>query len=138
MTQTEFQDDLRANYAEMARFGIRKTDAPYFLPPYEWYNDSVASWTAQEGLTLISFTPGTLSHADYTTPEMKNYRSSNVIIRSVLDYEGAHGLNGFILLMHIGSGPERSDKLYARLGEIVEGLKAQGYSFVEIENLLRD
>jgi len=84
---------------------------------------------------LINFTPGTLSPADYTTPEMKNYRSSDTIMRSILEYEQSKGMNGFILLLHIGTAPERTDKLYARLGELLDTLTDKGYSFVRIDGL---
>ena len=50
--------------------GPWKADAPYFMPPYEWYNAQVSTWTAEHGLTLVNFTPGTRSNADYTTPAM--------------------------------------------------------------------
>ena len=30
----EFKSDLDANYQEMEKFGIKKEDAQYFLPPY--------------------------------------------------------------------------------------------------------
>ena len=71
----------------MELFGIKKEDAKYFLPPYEWYNDSISKWTKEMGLQLINYSPGTLSHADYTTPEDPNYRSSETIFRSVTDFE---------------------------------------------------
>jgi peptidoglycan/xylan/chitin deacetylase (PgdA/CDA1 family) len=44
----------------MSRFGLQEKDAPYFLPPYEWYNDSIANWTNQFGFKLINYTPGHL------------------------------------------------------------------------------
>lgn len=134
----QFTRDLLDNYSEMQRFGIKMADAPYFLPPYEWYNDSIAEWTEELGLQLINFTPGTLSHADYTTPEMPSYRSSSTIYGSILNYEQSHlaGLNGFLLLIHIGAGPGREDKFYFRLEQLVRELKAEGYRFVRVDELL--
>ena len=67
VTREQFTADLLQNYAAMQHFGIRRQDAPFFLPPYEWYNDSIAAWTRQLGLQLINYTPGTASNADYTT-----------------------------------------------------------------------
>jgi endoglucanase len=83
-----------------------KGEARLFIPPYEWYNDSIVAWSRQAGLTLLNYTPGALSHADYTAPEMKNYRSSEAIYNSILDFErnSPNGLNGFYLLMHVGAG----------------------------------
>ena len=137
--KTEFTRDLLDNYKEMAKFGLKKEDAQYFLPPYEWYNDSISTWTREAGLKLINFTHGTLSHADYTTPSMPAYRSSRIIYESIMDYEDAHpaGLNGFILLVHIGAGPQREDKFYLLLQELMEELKEKGYRFVRIDELLK-
>jgi peptidoglycan/xylan/chitin deacetylase (PgdA/CDA1 family) len=134
VTKEQFTTDLLRNYAKMKRFGIDKKDAPYFLPPYEWYNDSIAAWTKEMGLQLINYTPGTLTHADYTTPAMKNYRSSETILSSVYNYKP--GLKGFILLMHIGAGPERKDKFYNELDELLTWLKQNKYRVVPLSKLL--
>ena len=137
VSENEFREDLDKNYAELNRFGLSKKKARYFLPPYEWYNDSIAAWTKKAGLRLVNYTPGTLSHADYTTPADKNYRSSATIYESILDYERKHpaGLNGFILLMHIGTDEKRKDKFYRRLPSILQWLKAEGYQLVRIDAL---
>jgi endoglucanase len=111
----------------------------FFLPPYEWYNDTIAAWTLRWDIQLINYTPGTLSTADYTTPAMNNYRSSETIYRSIIGYEKTRssGLNGFILLMHIGAGPERTDKFYKRLPQLIKYLKAKGYKFQTVDELLK-
>jgi peptidoglycan/xylan/chitin deacetylase (PgdA/CDA1 family) len=129
VTKEQFMDDLKRNYAAMEKFGIHKTDAPFFLPPYEWYNQQIAEWTAELGLTLINFSPGTSSNADYTTPDMKNYLSSDTIETRILNYEKKNGMNGFILLTHIGTDALRTDKLYARLGRLIAELQRRGYHF---------
>lgn len=136
--RSEFESDLEGNYRAMSRFGIRKQDAPYFLPPYEWYNDSISAWTRSMGLILINHTPGTLSHADYTLPGAPGYRSSEVIYRSIAEFEKTTpgGLNGFILLTHIGTAPERTDKFYLKLGSLIGDLKSRGYTFVELSEML--
>jgi len=123
----------------MAKFKIRREDARYFLPPFEWYNRDIARWTKDMKLQLINFSGGTLSHADYTYPAMGDrYRSSDVIYRSIIDYEARdpNGLNGFILLVHIGTDPGRTDKFYNMLDELIRDLKAKGYTFVGIDELL--
>lgn len=138
VAKAEFERDLLANYEVMAEFGIRKEDAPYFIPPYEWYNAKIVEWSAGLGLTLFNFTPGTSSNADYTTPDMKEYLSSEEIYRRILAYEkrDPKGLNGFILLIHIGTAPERTDKLYLRLENLIDELTRRGYAFVRIDETL--
>ena len=121
----------------MQSFGIKKKDAPFFLPPYEWYNDTIAAWTRELDLQLINYTPGTLSHADYTTPADKNYRNSRTIYNSIADFEQARGLNGFILLLHIGTDPKRTDKFYHHLSQLITLLKSKGYRFKRVDTLLQ-
>ena len=139
VTKNQFEQDLNANYEELSRFGIRKTDAPYFLPPYEWYNKTIADWTQETGLNLINFTSGTRSNADYTYPELgKSYKTSDEIFKSITDYNESkpNGLNGFILLLHIGTDPRRTDKFYMRLPKLIEYLKKNGYELTKIDTLL--
>ena len=133
-----FLNDLGNNYVEMSRFGIEKKDAPFFLPPYEWYNDSISFWTNNAGLQLINFTHGTRSNADYTTPDMSNYLGSEAIFQSIIDYEkkNSNGLNGFILLVHTGTAPERMDKFYFKLEQLILFLKNKGYQFERIDGLI--
>ena len=127
-----FRNDLRNNYTAMAPFGITRHDAPFFLPAFEWYNDSISAWTRREGLTLVNFTPGTSSNADYTVPSMGNrYVPSDTIVARILRYEASHvqGLNGFLLLMHIGTDPERKDPLWEKLDVLMGELERRGYKF---------
>jgi peptidoglycan/xylan/chitin deacetylase (PgdA/CDA1 family) len=139
VTRQEFDSDLKNSYRELAKFGVKKETAHYFLPPYEWYNDSIVEWTAQQGLQLVNYSPGTRSTADYTYPEMDNrYVASKDIYNSIIDYErmSLTGLNGFILLVHIGTDPRRTDKFYMLLPQLITELKQKGYRFVRIDELL--
>ena len=138
VSRDSFALDLLNNYTGMSRFGISKEDAPFYLPPFEWYNDSISAWTEEMGMHLVNNTPGTMSHTDYTTPVMSAYRSSQEIYSDILDFEQINptGLNGFILLLHLGTDPARKDKLYHRLDDLVSYLINQGYSFVRIDELL--
>jgi endoglucanase len=139
VSKEEFSADLAANYRAMAKFGIKKEQAHYFLPPYEWYNQSISNWTREMDLQLVNFTPGTRSTADYTFPEMgKSYRSTNEIYQSIIDYAKGNpdGLNGFMLLLHVGTDPKRTDKFYDKLPELIEYLKKEGYELVKVDELL--
>ncbi|MCW3116314.1 MAG: polysaccharide deacetylase [Chitinophagaceae bacterium] len=138
VSKEQFTTDLEQSYRELNELGIRKADATYFLPPYEWFNDSITAWTKELGLQLINFTPGTRSHADYTFPGPSNYQSSAFIYQSIIDYEKNHpaGLNGFILLLHIGTDPRRTDKFYNRLAGLIAFLKDKNYTFQTVKALL--
>ena len=140
VTKQQFKKDLLQNYTEMKRFGINQTNATFFLPPYEWYNDSIAEWTKELNLQLINYSPGTRSAADYTWPELPNYQSSEAIYQSIFNYEQSKpaGLNGFLLLLHIGTDPRRKDKFYDRLPQLIQQLKAKGYQFKNVNDLLKE
>ncbi|HWQ92296.1 MAG TPA: polysaccharide deacetylase family protein [Clostridia bacterium] len=110
----------------------------FFLPPYEHYNEQIAGWTRDLGYTLINFTAGTRSNADYTGERDKNFVDSQTIFDSIVAREkkDPHGLNGFLLLLHIGAGPGRADKFHARFPELLDYLKARGYDLVRVDELL--
>lgn len=138
VTREEFTTDLENNYRAMAAYGITRDESSFFIPPYEWYNDSIAAWCEQMNVRLLNFTPGTISHADYTTPDMKNYRSAERIWESVTRFEqnSPSGMNGFILLLHIGTDRARTDKMYYRLPELIDYFKRKNYQLVKIDELL--
>jgi peptidoglycan/xylan/chitin deacetylase (PgdA/CDA1 family) len=131
-----FRADLLANLAKIERLGAGRPR--YFLPPYEHYNEEIARWSAELGLRLVNYTPGTRSNADYTEDGAPSFVPSRAIFESILrrEREDPHGLNGFLLLLHVGAGPGRTDKFHARFGALVEELAGKGYRFVRLEDLL--
>jgi peptidoglycan/xylan/chitin deacetylase (PgdA/CDA1 family) len=130
VTQKLLANDLQVNYQKMAVFGLSSEKQTVFLPPYEWYNAESVDWCHRLGLNVINFTPGIRSNADYTTPDMANYRSSETIMNDISAFEKTDvaGLNGCIILIHLGTAPERTDKFYNRLGDLLVWLKKKGYS----------
>jgi len=130
ITKIEFLDDLENNYRELTRSGISKENALVFLPPYEWYNDTIASWSANAGIKLVDLSNGTITNQDWTFPDKsKPYYSSDSLMKNFLSYEKRSGMNGYILLIHPGTDPRRKDKFYLRLDSILNYLEKKKYSF---------
>jgi peptidoglycan/xylan/chitin deacetylase (PgdA/CDA1 family) len=130
VTKKEFLSDLMNNYREMSNLGIPKKKAMVFLPSYEWYNDTIASWTTQQGIQLVDNSGGTSTAQDWTFPDKSNsYFPSDTLMKKLLTYENKKGLKGFILLIHPGTDPRRTDKLYLHLDEIIRYLENKKYSF---------
>lgn len=127
--QKTFELDLKNNYKELSDAGINTKNIIYYLPPYEWYNSDIVNWSEQMGINVINFTPGTGTNADYTTPDMKNYKSSEEILNRMMDFEQKEGLNGAIILIHLGTHMKRTDKFYYQLNTIIEQLTVKGYIF---------
>jgi endoglucanase len=137
VSKKTFTTDLRANLEKIARLGV---DRPrYFLPPFEHFNADIATWSGELGLQLVNYTPGTRSNADYMEDGAPHFVSSRAIFESIVQRERAdpHGLNGFLLLLHIGTGPGRTDKFHARFGELLDALAGKGYQFVRVDQLLK-
>lgn len=123
--------DLRANFAELAKFGVKREDAAWFLPPYEHYNTFSVGVLEAMGVHVVNYTPGIGTPADYTTPDMKNYRPAQPLIDGLWKFEKEQGLRGALVLIHPGiveSRPEK-ERLYNRLEEIIRYLKKKGYRF---------
>ncbi|HLS27472.1 MAG TPA: polysaccharide deacetylase family protein [Opitutales bacterium] len=138
VTREEFSEDLAQNVEELKALGVPTDEMRWWIPPYEYYNETIAKWAKEEGRPLINNTPGTLSHADYTEEAAANFRSSETIFRSILDFEEREkdGLNGFLLLLHVGAGDGRTDKFHPRIPALIEELKKRGYEFKRVDELL--
>lgn len=136
VSRAEFDADLSANLRKIARFTPERP--VYFLPPYEHADAEIARWTSTRGMRLVNFTSGARSNADYTEDDAPNFVPSSAILSSILrrEREDPHGLNGFLLLLHIGAGPRRTDKFANHLGELLDHLAERGYGFVRVDELL--
>ncbi len=133
VTKSQFSNDLKANYKAMERFGIAKNLAPFFLPSREWHNDSIAVWCREVGIQLINCTPELLSNKDISIPEMReNYFPSTEIYSQILQIEAKQGLNGNIMLFHLGNDNRRKDKFYTQLYKLLFELSKKGYDFVDL------
>lgn len=122
----EIREDIAKNLKELARLNLKPG---YFMPPYEWANSKVVEIASELSQITVNFTPGTRTNADYTSPEMNNYVSSEDILQSIYDFENEQNLNGFHLLIHPGTMPERRDKFYFHLDGLLHELRKKGYQF---------
>jgi peptidoglycan/xylan/chitin deacetylase (PgdA/CDA1 family) len=130
VTKKEFMDDIKANYKALEKNGIKSQSATIFLPPYEWHNDSVAAWCKAMNIKIINISSGAITNQDWTYPTPGGpYYSSDSILANLLTYENKKGLNGYIMLIHPGTDPRRTDKFYNRLDEVLTALEKKNYKF---------
>ncbi len=140
VTRDSFEKDMAENFAAMKANQLPRLHPHYFIPPYEWWNDSIATWSKHQHLILFSFTPGIRTNADYTWPQLgAAYKSSEWIVNGLKELAATspQQLNGAVVLVHAGTDPRRKDKLYQRLGEIIQYLKRKGFRCKRIDDLLR-
>jgi peptidoglycan/xylan/chitin deacetylase (PgdA/CDA1 family) len=85
---------------------------------------------------LFNFTPGSGSNRDWAPEDHKSFVPSTKIIADILAYEqkDPHGLNGFLLLLHVGS--QRKDKTFLLLEDLLTELTKRGYEFVRVDEML--
>ena len=132
-----FRADLRANLTELNKYGVTSNEVKYWIVPGEAYNEEISRWSYEEKIKLINYSEGTRSNADYTGDDDDNYVNNDRIEKSILDYaKKPQGLNGFLLLLHLGVGPERSHPFHQRIRGLLHKLSGQGYSFVRVDELL--
>jgi peptidoglycan/xylan/chitin deacetylase (PgdA/CDA1 family) len=137
VTREFFQSDLQRNMEDLRKLGaLRDGGVVYFIPPYEWYNRQHVEWARQRGVLLFNFSPGSGSNRDWAPEGHRSFAPSAKIFEDILAYEtkDPHGLNGFILLLHLGA--DRKDKMFLLLDPLIRELRARGYEFVRIDQLL--
>jgi peptidoglycan/xylan/chitin deacetylase (PgdA/CDA1 family) len=137
VTEEFFAADLRKNLADVRALGALPPGTPvFFIPPYEWYNRDQAAWCRQLDVRLVNFTPGSGSNRDYAPEGDPAFVPSQTIYDDILAHERAdpHGLNGFLLLLHLGSG--RTDPFHTQLGPLCDELARRGYQFARVDELL--
>jgi peptidoglycan/xylan/chitin deacetylase (PgdA/CDA1 family) len=138
VTRQQFSADLQANLAAIRAIGgLSGAERPLFIPPYERYNREQARWCEDEGVTLITFTPGSGSNRDYAVEGDRAFVPAATLRDDILAHEqrDEHGLNGFILLLHVGSG--RQDPFHTQFGPLCDDLRRRGYEFVRVDRLVR-
>jgi peptidoglycan/xylan/chitin deacetylase (PgdA/CDA1 family) len=134
-----FVADVQKNVDDLRALGaLRDRDQPiYFIPPFEWYNADQTDWARKRGWLLFNFTPGSGSNRDWAPEDHKSFAPSQKIFDDILAYEqrDPNGLNGFILLLHLGSA--RADKMHPLVGPLIDELRRRGYRFVRVDEMLR-
>jgi peptidoglycan/xylan/chitin deacetylase (PgdA/CDA1 family) len=138
VTEEFFKKDLQKNIAGLAAIGALGRDhSVLFIPPYEHYNGDQVQWSRTMGITLFNLTPGCGSSRDYIREGAPHFVSAQTLYDDILayDHKDPHGLNGFVLLLHLGSG--RKDPFHPMLGPLCDALTKRGYEFERVDRLLR-
>jgi peptidoglycan/xylan/chitin deacetylase (PgdA/CDA1 family) len=112
--------------------------APIWRAPYGEMNRTICGWAQKEGYVHVSWGQGrtwreNLDTNDWAPNEHAAYKSPEEVYRKILDHAtaGGAGLNGGILLLHLGTvrkNPE--DQVHRILGRLIDDLRGQGYDFV--------
>lgn len=136
VTRDSVLADLHLMEKQLERFGLSKKDYNWMIPPYETCNIETAGYYLNEGYTLLNPTRGLINDQDWTSPGKDNYKSLQMILDHLWNYEAEHTLNGFIVLIHAMNYPDRTpeDRPYNYLGQIIDYLTAKGYRFEKVRD----
>lgn len=138
VTRDQFRRDVEDNIREIERFGVPRASIGYWVPAYEWANREIVTWSSELQLRTVGFfLAGTRAHTDYMCDDDPKLVPSARIVESILERERASGLVGAEVLMHVGAGPCRTDKLHVRFGQLLDELARRGYQFVRIDEFGR-
>lgn len=139
VTKEAFTNDLLSNMKALETHEVGAHTVSVFLPPYEWYNDDVVRWAGNMGFDVVNYTPGLLTAADYTFPAMgERYRGSQELLLDVYHKEKTKGLEGHIILIHLGVDGRREDKFYNKLSQLIDTLQTRGYLFCRIDEMVKE
>lgn len=134
VSRSLFQRDLRANIRKLEKAGI-PDEFRYWLAPFEHYNEDIYRWSREMHYELYSPTPGLKTWSDWMPDTHKDFMSAEALFRQLVEYEEKDGLNGHIILVHVGA-EERSDRLFDQLDRIIGHLGKRGYAFSRVDELL--
>lgn len=112
---------------------------PFWRAPFGEYNNRILTWAAEEGYLHIRWTSGFDSFDWVDDQSSKLYRTPQQFF---LHFEEENkirqqGLNGIIVLMHLGSHRDH-DHIFEALPEIIRFVQNKGYTLVRISDLLRE
>lgn len=114
----------------------KKHMMPFWRAPFGEINREILFWAAELGYRHIGWSYRCDSWDWVEDKNSDLYRTAEGIKNHFLQLEEKDGLNGKIILMHLGS--ERSDDFpYQTLGALIDSLKVKGYSFKKVSELLK-
>ncbi len=108
---------------------------PLWRAPFGELNKDILLWAAEAGYKHINWSAKADSW-DWVADTTSNlYRSAEEIYKHYIDLEQKEGLDGRILLMHLGS--ERSaDFPYQTLGKLIDELRERDYHFKSVSQMI--
>ena len=140
VTADSIKVDFAGVEAELAKFGLQKEDYIYMIPPYEYYNQFSADVLRSLGYKLVNRTPGFCVTSDWSQLGDSDYKHATELIKSIWEYEASHekGLQGVFLHFHAMVYPGRgeNDCPFMYLGEVIDRLQAEGYTFKTFKDLM--
>lgn len=114
----------------------------YWRAPFGEVTQEQMDWARSKGYIHIGWTRSGRANLDthdwVSDPNHQLFKSPDQIANRVLNFEknDPHGLNGAIVLMHLGSERSLKDRAHLALPKLFDHLSKQGYQMVSISSIL--
>ncbi len=109
--------------------------APFWRAPYGEFNKQILRWAAEAGFKHVGWS----KHCDaldwVADSTSALYRSAHQILEHFLHLEETSGLQGRIILMHLGTDRPK-DFPYEIIGTLIDSLRHRGYHFTTVGHLI--
>ena len=121
--------------------------APFWRAPYGEKNRSLCIWALRCGYLHIGWRQGKtwrqgLDSNDWVPDEeTPGFHTPEQVVDKILALasDPAGGINGGIILMHLGTlRKDANMQMYRMLGKLIDDLKAMGYTFVTTSEMLKE
>jgi peptidoglycan/xylan/chitin deacetylase (PgdA/CDA1 family) len=121
--------------------------SPLWRSPYGDHNRTICVWGQRAGFLHIGWGQGrtwrrNLDSNDWTpNEETAGYHTPQEVYDKIIDLanEPPSGINGGIILMHLGTVRQQKEKqVHLILGKLIDTLRSLGYSIVTVSELLRE
>jgi peptidoglycan/xylan/chitin deacetylase (PgdA/CDA1 family) len=129
--------------AELFRITTGTEMAPLWRAPYGEINKDIRGWAFDAGYIHVGWTYDAKNRESLDTLDWvydrrsRLYRTSLQIKERVLNFgKGSGGVNGGIILMHLGT-LRKDDRASDVLGEMLDALLEKGYRFVKVSEQMR-
>jgi len=141
VTREFLQEELRKTSRLFEELGLPATHL--WRAPYGEQNRALNAWAEEAGYKHIGWTQGTSWRTNLDTndwvehPGEAGFFYPDEVVRKILSFgKGTpYGLNGGIVLMHIGT-LRKDFPFYQKIGALIDTLKASGYRFVTVPEMM--
>jgi len=131
----EFLHSQLSRAAGLYQLATDRTLSPYWRAPFGEYNGAILRWGADAGWRHVYWTPHMDTLDWVANPSDPLFRTPAQILAGLLrqSRQAPAGMNGGIVLMHLGTEREGESRADTVLESLVKQLEADGYGFVPVD-----
>lgn len=139
----EFLQDQLNRTAQLFEEVTGTKMAPFWRAPYGEHNAEIRQWAAELGYRHVGWTRGrswqeSMDTMDWVADTTSGaYHTAEEILAHLMAMaeNEANGVNGGIILTHLGSHRQEGDHFYTVLPRLITGLREKNYALVKVSEL---